>query len=116
MATKTLNFIAPKHAQLKKRIANLYLVGLPIVASLFWLLNFRSFPFTWVEVSCFLFFYVTTGLAIGLGFHRCFSHQSYRAIRPLKWLMLLFGSMACQGSVVRWVADHRRHHRLTDQE
>ncbi|MDP0489805.1 MAG: acyl-CoA desaturase [Verrucomicrobiota bacterium JB023] len=116
MPPKSLNFVASPENRFKKRMANLYLIGVPAAGSIFWLFNMKKFPLTWIEVSCFLTFYVLTGLSIGLGFHRCFSHQSYRPIRPLKLAMLFFGSLACQGSIVRWVADHRRHHRLTDKE
>ncbi len=116
MSHSVLNFSTNQEAAFQKRVANLYLVGFPAVASIFWLLNHERFLNTWIEWTTFGVFYVLTGLSVGLGFHRCFTHQSYKPVRWLKLSMLFFGTLACQGSVVRWIADHRRHHRLTDQE
>lgn len=101
---------------MKKRVANLYLIGIPLIGSLYLLLNLQKIPLTWVEHCCFLTFYATIGLSVGLGFHRCFTHHSFLPIRQLKIAMLFLGSLSLQGSVVRWVADHRRHHRCSDKE
>jgi len=59
--------------------------------------------------------YVFTGLGITVGFHRFFTHGSFRAARPLVLLMAVAGSMAIEGPVLRWVADHRRHHAFSDR-
>ena len=59
--------------------------------------------------------YVVTGLGIAAGFHRLFTHRSFRARRGLKMALAVAGSMALEGGVISWVAVHRRHHMFSDQ-
>ncbi len=58
--------------------------------------------------------YVITMLGISVGYHRLFSHRSFKAAAPVKAALAIAGSMAAQGSVVYWVSNHRRHHQYTD--
>jgi stearoyl-CoA desaturase (delta-9 desaturase) len=60
--------------------------------------------------------YVISGLGITVGFHRYFTHGSFMANRALKIALAVAGSLAIQGPVVRWVADHRRHHAFSDRD
>jgi stearoyl-CoA desaturase (delta-9 desaturase) len=55
------------------------------------------------------------GHGVTIGFHRLFAHRSFEAKRPLKVALAALGSMAFQGSIIGWVADHRRHHRYADR-
>jgi stearoyl-CoA desaturase (delta-9 desaturase) len=59
--------------------------------------------------------YLFTGFGIAAGFHRLFAHHSFRANRVLKVILAVAGSMALEGSVISWVATHRRHHMFSDQ-
>ena len=63
-----------------------------------------------------LAFYYFTGLGVTIGFHRLFTHRSFIASRPLKIVLGVAGSMALQGSLIDWVAAHRRHHAYSDKE
>jgi stearoyl-CoA desaturase (Delta-9 desaturase) len=69
-----------------------------------------------VDFGIFMAFYVTTGLGITVGFHRLFTHRSFDAPRPLRNFFAIAGSMAVEGSVISWVAAHRRHHAFSDKE
>ncbi len=60
-------------------------------------------------------FYLFTGHGLSAGFHRLFSHRSFKAARWVKVTLAVAGSMAFEGSVIGWVANHRRHHAYTDQ-
>jgi stearoyl-CoA desaturase (delta-9 desaturase) len=60
--------------------------------------------------------YVLTGLGITVGFHRLLTHRSFEAPAPIRGLFAILGSMAVQGPVIHWVADHRKHHAFTDEE
>ena len=99
-----------------KRLANLVSIGVPLAGTLYSCWFFARVPLTWIEISCFLVFYLAIGIGVGIGFHRGFTHQAFVTGRWLKLLLTFLGSMAFQGSVVRWVADHRRHHRMADAE
>ena len=59
--------------------------------------------------------FLVTGHGVTVGFHRLFTHGSFRANRPLKIALAVAGSMAMQGSVGGWVANHRRHHVFSDR-
>ena len=60
--------------------------------------------------------YAIAGHGITIGYHRLFTHKSFKANRPLKIALAFAGGMAIEGPVVRWVADHRRHHAFSDKE
>jgi stearoyl-CoA desaturase (Delta-9 desaturase) len=59
--------------------------------------------------------YAFSGFGISVGFHRLFAHRSFKASRTLKILCAIAGSMALEGSIIGWVAVHRRHHMFGDQ-
>jgi stearoyl-CoA desaturase (delta-9 desaturase) len=71
---------------------------------------------SWVDVALFVPFYLVSGSGVTVGFHRYFTHGSFRAGRALKIILALAGSLAVEGAVIRWVADHRRHHAFSDRE
>jgi stearoyl-CoA desaturase (delta-9 desaturase) len=71
---------------------------------------------TWTDVAIAGVFYVASGLGITVGYHRYFTHGSFKAKRPLRIALALAGSLAMQGPVITWVADHRRHHAFSDKE
>jgi stearoyl-CoA desaturase (delta-9 desaturase) len=71
---------------------------------------------TWTDVVLAVVFYVVTVLGVTVGFHRYFTHGSFKASRPLRIALAIAGSLAIQGPVVQWVADHRRHHAFSDRE
>ena len=70
----------------------------------------------WVDVALAAVFYMVSGLGITVGYHRYFTHGSFKAKRPLRIALALAGSIAMQGPVITWVADHRRHHAFSDKE
>ncbi len=68
------------------------------------------------QVGLFFFFTIATGISITLGYHRLFSHLTFKAKWPVKMFTLLFGAAAFEGSAIAWSADHRRHHKFVDHE
>ncbi|MGQ0479476.1 MAG: fatty acid desaturase, partial [Pseudonocardia sp.] len=70
----------------------------------------------WSDVVIGAVMYLFTGLGVTVGFHRYFTHGSFKAKRPLKIVMAVAGSMSLEMSVVDWVATHRRHHKFSDLE
>jgi stearoyl-CoA desaturase (Delta-9 desaturase) len=70
----------------------------------------------WHDVVIGLVFYVVSGMGISMGFHRYFTHSSFKANRGLKIALAIAGSLAIEGPVLTWVADHRRHHKYSDKE
>ena len=70
----------------------------------------------WSDVIIGLVFYWVSGLGVTVGFHRFFTHGSFKAKRPLKIALALAGSLSLEMGVIDWVATHRRHHKFSDQE
>jgi stearoyl-CoA desaturase (delta-9 desaturase) len=70
----------------------------------------------WTDLVLFASLYVLTGYGVTLGFHRLLTHRSFQTHRWVEYLLAIVGSMAVQGPVMSWVADHRKHHAHTDQE
>jgi stearoyl-CoA desaturase (delta-9 desaturase) len=60
--------------------------------------------------------YLVSGFGIAVGYHRLFTHSSFVARRPLRLALAAAGSLALEGSVVGWVANHRRHHMHSDRD
>jgi stearoyl-CoA desaturase (Delta-9 desaturase) len=60
-------------------------------------------------------FYTITGLGITVGYHRLFTHRSFKTTRTVRALLAVLGSMAVEGPLIEWVATHRKHHRFSDQ-
>lgn len=71
---------------------------------------------SWTDVAIMVAMYWLTGHGITVGFHRLFTHKSYKPNRAVKVFWAIAGSMAIQGPVIRWVADHRKHHKFSDRD
>jgi stearoyl-CoA desaturase (Delta-9 desaturase) len=70
----------------------------------------------WSDVVVFVIMYMATGLGITVGFHRYFTHRSFKTSKPVRAVFAVLGSAAIEGPVISWVADHRKHHTFADQE
>jgi stearoyl-CoA desaturase (Delta-9 desaturase) len=70
----------------------------------------------WSDVIVFAIMYMATGLGITVGFHRYFTHRSFKTSKPVRAVLAVLGSAAIEGPVISWVADHRKHHTFADQE
>jgi stearoyl-CoA desaturase (delta-9 desaturase) len=67
-----------------------------------------------LELSLLAAFYILTCLGVTLGYHRMFTHRAFQSSRAFRAIIAALGSMAVEGSVITWVADHRKHHAFTD--
>lgn len=87
---------------------SVFLVTLPIYL-------FYHTPSASMLLISFLLFWIT-GISITGGYHRLYSHRTYQASRIVEFFILLFGTMATQGSALRWSYDHRIHHAFVDSD
>jgi len=71
---------------------------------------------SWTDIALSTVFYAVALHGITVGYHRYFTHGSFKAKRPLRIALAVAGSLAIEGPVTRWVADHRRHHAFSDAE
>jgi stearoyl-CoA desaturase (Delta-9 desaturase) len=71
---------------------------------------------SWTDVALTVVFYFGTLFGVTVGFHRYFTHGSFKANRGLKIALAVAGSLAAEGPTIMWVADHRRHHAFSDKD
>jgi stearoyl-CoA desaturase (Delta-9 desaturase) len=69
----------------------------------------------WPDLVVLAITYTLTGLGITVGFHRLFTHRSFKTTRAVRATLAVLGSMAVEGPVIEWVATHRKHHSFSDQ-
>lgn len=87
----------------------------------FVLTHLVCFAAIWTGVSatslavCALLYFVRMW-AITAGFHRYFSHRSYKTSRVMQFLIALLGQTAAQRGAIWWAAVHRHHHLHSDTE
>ena len=69
----------------------------------------------WSDLIVFAIMYTLTGFGITVGFHRLFTHRSFKTGKAVRAILAALGSAAIEGPVISWVADHRKHHNYSDQ-
>lgn len=83
------------------------------------LIGFLFAPFTPLRSKTAILaivYYFYTGMSITAGYHRLWSHRSYQAVWPVRFLFMIGGSGAAEGSIKWWSNGHRTHHRYTDTD
>jgi fatty-acid desaturase len=71
---------------------------------------------SWTDMILAAVWYTVTCLGVTVGYHRHFTHGSFKAKRPLRLALAVAGGLAVQGPILHWVADHRRHHAFSDKD
>jgi len=99
-----------------KRVLVGVFVAVPLVALVAAIPLMWGWGLGWHDVVIALVFYWVSGLGITVGFHRYFTHGSFKAKTGLRVAMAIAGSLAIEGPVITWVSDHRRHHKYSDKE
>jgi stearoyl-CoA desaturase (delta-9 desaturase) len=96
------------------RLANIVVTVVPAVlfAVAIWLAWGGTLH--WQDVVVLAVSYLITGVGITVGYHRLFTHRSFKTSRPVRALFAVFGSAAVEGPVIEWVSTHRKHHRFSD--
>ena len=100
--------------ELYERAIRVFVFGAPpaalaVVAWLSW-----GAMLHWQDLVVLAITYTLTGLGITVGYHRLFTHRSFKTGRAMRALLAVLGSMAVEGPVIEWVATHRKHHRFSD--
>ena len=71
---------------------------------------------SWVALSTCLALYVVRMFGITAGYHRYFSHRSYKTSRAFQFVLAWIGASAAQQGPLWWAAHHRHHHKYSDTE
>jgi stearoyl-CoA desaturase (delta-9 desaturase) len=100
---------------LSLRIVYLVAVIVPFLGLMAAAISIWAWGFHWIDLALLLGMYILSALGITVGYHRLFTHHSFETNRVVQFILAVFGSMAIQGPVLKWVAMHRRHHQHSDQ-
>lgn len=99
-----------------EKAANLGAVIVPFLATLVAIALLWSDLVGFGDLAIAAAMYLPTAIGITVGFHRLLTHRSFQTPKWLEYSFAVLGSMAVQGPVISWVADHRKHHAHTDVE
>jgi stearoyl-CoA desaturase (delta-9 desaturase) len=116
MRTGPLPEIEPEPRSGLERFLVGVFTGLPMVALIAAVPVAWGWALGWHDIAIAIPFYVVSGLGISMGFHRYFTHGSFKATRGFKIALAVAGSLAIEGPLLDWVSDHRRHHKYSDRE
>ena len=98
------------------RITNILVVVIPFVAFVAALTTLWNAFVGPLDLAIAFVMYMLTILGVTIGFHRYLTHRAFQTSKPVEYALAILGSMAIEGPVVNWVADHRKHHAHTDEE
>lgn len=99
---------------LSVRIANIIAVFVPFLGLIVAIVSLWGWGISGVELGLLISMYLLTVLGITVGYHRLFTHRSFETNRVVECIFAVLGSMAIQGSLLKWVALHRCHHHHSD--
>jgi stearoyl-CoA desaturase (delta-9 desaturase) len=89
--------------------------SIPFVLSHLAALGIFFVPFRWSLVALCLGLYLLKMFAITGGFHRYFSHRTFKTSRAFQYVLAVLGALSLQRGALWWAAHHRHHHRHSDQ-
>ncbi|MGA8745762.1 MAG: fatty acid desaturase [Solirubrobacterales bacterium] len=99
-----------------EKTANLGAVVLPFAATIAAIVLLWNNLVNPADLAIAATLYLLTAIGITVGYHRLLTHRSFQTSKPIEYVFAVLGSMAVQGPVISWVADHRKHHAHTDEE
>jgi stearoyl-CoA desaturase (delta-9 desaturase) len=105
---------SPGRAPLAVRLITIFVIVVPLLGLVAAPFFIWGWGFSWTDMGLLIGMYLLTALGITVGFHRLFTHRSFETYEWVKFAFAVLGSMAVQGSVLKWVAMHRRHHQHSD--
>jgi stearoyl-CoA desaturase (delta-9 desaturase) len=103
-----------EHARIDQ-VANLAATLVPLALVGFAMWSAWGGALRWQDLVVLAVCYALTGLGITVGYHRLLTHRSFKTSAPMRGLFAALGSAAIEGPVIEWVANHRKHHRFSDQ-
>jgi stearoyl-CoA desaturase (Delta-9 desaturase) len=98
------------------RVANLIGVVLPVIGVVVAIVLLWDRAVDGFDLAVLAVTYLLTGFGVTVGYHRLLTHRSFQTSKPIEYVFAALGSSALQGSVLDWVADHRKHHAHADEE
>ena len=114
-ALRSAGIVIDRKETIQNYVLNAFSVFIPLLGILVGLVSSGFAAPTPMTFSLFFVFFFINIFGVSVGLHRYFSHRAFETSAGFRWLLGVWGSWAMQGPIDRWVADHRRHHRFSDQ-
>lgn len=105
----------PTKVLLKLRLINLAGVTIPFAGLIVAIALLWGVAFDWTYLGLLGGMYFITAVGVTVGYHRYFTHRSFKTSRPMALILGILGSMAVEGPILQWVAVHRQHHHHSDE-
>ncbi len=106
----------PPHAHgFAHQATNVVAIVIPLAAFVVAIVMLWGRAVEWIDLAVLAVTYVATCLGITVGFHRLLTHRSFQTYPAVRYAMAVLGTLAVEGSVIKWVADHRKHHAFADE-
>ncbi|MGI8557000.1 MAG: acyl-CoA desaturase [Solirubrobacteraceae bacterium] len=105
----------PGEHDFAERVATGVVTGLPVLLLLVAVWQAWDSALHWSDLIAFAALYLPTSLGITVGYHRMLTHRSFKSGRTVRALFAVCGSAAIEGPPIEWVANHRMHHRYSDE-
>jgi len=102
-------------SNLLPRLANLALVLIPFAGLITAIVLLWGVALSWPILAISGGMYLLTVFGVTVGYHRHFTHRSFKTSPPVAAALAVLGSMSVEGPLLNWVADHRRHHQHSDK-
>lgn len=96
------------------RAANILVMTLPLLLVGFAAWRAWGGALHWTDLVVLALLYTASGLGVTVGFHRLFTHRSFKTGKVLRFVFAVLGSMAIEGPLIEWVTNHRKHHQFSD--
>jgi len=116
VATTARDDIQPVANETVDRIATGLVTAIPILA--IGVVGWQLWN-SWLHVSDLIvlgIMYTACAIGVTVGFHRLFTHRSFKTGPRTRFVFAALGTMAIEGPVISWVSDHRKHHAFADVE
>lgn len=97
-------------------ITSAFLIGTALIALIGLPIYLFHYGINWFQFGMGMFYLIATMMSITLGYHRLFSHISFKAKWPVRLFTLVFGACAFENACLDWASDHRRHHKHVDHD
>lgn len=107
--------VKSRHLEIPRMVHATAILILPVLglAAAAWYV--ANYGISTLDLTLFVVMYAVSFIGITVGYHRHFTHRSFKSFGAVRFILGVFGSTACQGPVNYWVSNHRRHHRFTDK-
>ena len=104
------------HATTARQVSNLIGLSLPFLGFVLAVVLCWDRFVEPVDLVLLAVGYAATCLGITVGFHRLLTHRAFKTSPAVRYGLAVLGTLAVEGSVIKWVTDHRKHHDFADEE